>query len=172
MADPLSIASGIAGLVTLSAAVLAAGYKYVNSLSSAPEDFKSLIRETASLSAILSQLISHSLSTQKVQQISSYTLVQQDILQDCEETLRNVQSLIRDYELVGRRGGKNAINTLSWPLKKREIVKNHERLSRLCANLHIAVSTGSASTLRTLESEQKWGNEVIRELAKNGGETR
>ena len=171
MADPLSIVSGITALVTLSATVLAAGYRYVNSISSAPEEFKGLIRETASLSSILSQLISHSLSKETLQQINSYTLIQQDILQDCEETLRNVQSLIHDCELFGRRNRKNAINSLLWPLKKREIVKNHERLGRLCANLHIVVSTESASTLRILESEQKLGNEVIRGLAQNADET-
>lgn len=170
MAEPLSIASGIAGLITLSTAVLATGYKYVNSVSSAPEDLKSLVRETASLSAVLSQLISHSLSEQTVQQIGSHTFVQQDVLQDCEKTLRNIQSLIRDCELVSGHRRKNAVNALLWPLKHKEIIKNRERLGRLCASLHTAISIRSASTLRTLEHEQKWGNGVIRELARNADE--
>lgn len=170
MAEPLSIASGIAGLITLSTAVLAAGYKYLNSVSSAPEDFKSLVRETASLNAVLSQLISHSLSEQIVPQSTSHTLAQQDVLQDCEQTLHNVQSLIRDCELVSGQRRKNAVNTLLWPLKQKEIIKNHERLGRLCASLHTAISIKSASTLRTLEHEQKRGNDVIRELARNADE--
>jgi IS30 family transposase len=90
MAEPLSIASGIAGIITLSTAVLTAGYKYLNSVSTAPEEFKSLVRETASLNAVLSQLISHSLSEQIVPQIVSHTLVQQDVLQDCKQTLYNI----------------------------------------------------------------------------------
>jgi hypothetical protein len=165
MAEPLSIASGIAGFVTLSTTVLAAGYKYVSSISSASEDFKSLVRETPSLSNVLSQLISHSL-----QQTGSHTLVQQDVLEDCEETLRNIQLLIRDCELVGGQRRKNAVNALLWPLKQNEIMKNRERLRRLCANLHTAISIESASTLRTLEHEQKLGNGVIRELARNTDE--
>lgn len=170
MADPISITSGITGLITLSTAVLAAGYKYMNSVSSAPEDFKSLVRETASLSTVLCQLISHSLSKKTVQHIGAHRFEQQDVLQDCEETLYNIQSLIRDCELVNRRGGRNVVNTLLWPLKKKEIIKNRERLSRLCASLHTAVSIESASALRTLEHEQKCGNEVIKEFARNVNE--
>lgn len=170
MVEPLSITSGIAGLITLSTAVLAAGYKYLNSVSSAPEDFKSLVRETASLNAVLSQLISHSLSEQIVPQIISHNLVQQDVLQDCEQTLHNIQSLIRDCELVSGQRRKKAVNTLLWPLKQREIIKNHERLGRLCASSHTAISIKSASTLQTLEHEQKRGNDIIRELARNADE--
>jgi hypothetical protein len=170
MAEPLSIASGIAGLVTLSTAVLAAGYKYVNSVSSAPEDFKSLVRETASLSVVLSQLISHSVMEETVQQFGSHTLVQQDLLQDCETTLHKIQSLIRDCELVGGHRGKNAMNTLLWPLKKKEIIKNRERLSRLCVSLHTTISIRNASSLRALEHEQKRGSVVIGELARNADE--
>jgi hypothetical protein len=170
MAEPLSIASGIAGLISLSATVLTAGYNYLNGVSSAPEDFTSLIREIASLNVVLSQLISHSLLAQTVQQIGPHALVQQDILQDCERTLLNIQLLIRDCKPVGGHRGKNALNTLVWPLKQKEIIKNRERLSRLCANLHTTISIESASTLRTLEHEQKWGNVVIRELARSTDE--
>ena len=62
MADPVSAASGITALITLSTAVLAAGFKYLHSVLSAPEEFKSLVQETASLNGVLSQLNSHALS--------------------------------------------------------------------------------------------------------------
>jgi hypothetical protein len=170
MADPISIGSGIAGLISLSSAVLAAGFHYVNSVSSAPEDFKNLVRETASLSGLLSQFVSHSLSEQTVQQIGSHTIIQQDIQQDCAATLRNIQSLIRDCEFAGGHRRKTAVNALLWPLKQKEIIKNRERLGRLCASLHTAISIESAATLQTLEHEQKWGNVAIRELARNAEE--
>ena len=126
-------------------------------VSSAPDGFENLVRETAPLNAVLSQLVSHSLSDQKVQQ--TYPLIQQDLLQDCEETLYNIQSLIRDCELKGGSRRKNAVNILFWPLKQKEIIRNRERLGRLCASLHTATSIESASPLRTLEHEQKWGEE-------------
>jgi hypothetical protein len=166
MAELLSIASGIAGLITLSTAVLAAGYKYVNSVSSAPEDFKSPIRETVSLSAVLSELISHSLSEQTVQQIASYTLIQQGLFQDCGNTLRNIQSLIRECELVGGQRRKNAVNALLWPLKQKEIIKNRERLGRLCASLHTAISVDNASALVRLECKEDQTPRGYHELPK------
>lgn len=165
MVEPFSIASGIAGLITLCTAVRTAGYDYVKSVSSAPEDFKSFVRETASLSAVLSRLVSYSLSDQKVQQISA--LIQQDLLQDCEETLYNVQSLVRACELVRGSNRNNAVNTLLWPLKQKDIIKNRERLGRVCASLHTAISIESAATLRTLQLEQRRGNKVISELMWN-----
>jgi hypothetical protein len=85
-------------LLTLSTTVLAAGYKFINNVSSAPEDFKRLICETAYLSTVLSQLISHSLSEQSGPQIAYHTLIQQGVLQDCEKILRNIQLLICDCE--------------------------------------------------------------------------
>ena len=167
MADPLSITCGITGLITLSATVFAAGYKYLNSVSSAPEEFRSLIRETASLSAVLSQLGSHCLSEQTAHQTDSHMLIQEDVLKDCEETLHNIQSLIRDCELAGRNGKKNAVNALLWPLKKDKIIKNRDRLCRLCASLHTSISVESASTLRSIKQDQQWGNEAVRELSLN-----
>ena len=167
MADPLSIAFGITNLATLSTAVLAAGYKYLSTVSSAPEELQGLLLETAALSAVLSQLDSHSLSEKLVNQISSQTLVQQEILRECRENLLNIQSLISDCELVGRNGRKNPVNALLWPLKKDKIIKNRERLCRLCASLHTSISIESASTLRHLKQDQEWGNAAIGELTLN-----
>jgi hypothetical protein len=143
MADPLSVISGIAGLITLSTTVVTAGYKFINTILSAPEEFGYLIRDTAYLSTILSQLISHSLSTQAV------PLMQQGVLQDCENILRNIQSLIYDCERRSR-----AIHALLWPLKQNDILKNRERLSRLFAILQTAISVDSASTLVSIEQKQ------------------
>jgi hypothetical protein len=170
MTEPLSIASGIAGLIALSTAVLTAGYKYLSSVSSAPEDFKNLVRETASLGAVLSQLFSHSLSEETAQQNDPNLISQKNTLRDCEETLRNIESLIHDCELVSGNRSKVAVNALIWPLKHREIIKNRERLGRLCASIHTAISIESASTLRTLEHEQKGGNKIIAELERNADE--
>lgn len=170
MAEPLSITSGIAGLITLGSEVLAAGYKYVNSVASAKDDIKSLVHETALLSTVLSQLISHSLSEETAQRSGSHTLVQQDVLHACEKTLRNIRSLICDFELTGGNRRGNAVNSLLWPLKQQEISKNRERLGRLCAILRTAISIENTSNLRTLQQGQEWGNEAVRELARNADE--
>lgn len=161
MADQLSIASGIAGLVSLSSSIVVAGYKYGTSVSTAPEDFKSLIRETAALSTMLSQLVSHSLSKQAVQQSVFYQLKQQRVLEHCEETLRQIEMLIFDFEPVSGHYMKNALNTVSWPFKQKDIASSRESLSRLYASLHAAISIDNASALVRLESKQDRTHEAI-----------
>ncbi|KAF1982684.1 hypothetical protein K402DRAFT_457189 [Aulographum hederae CBS 113979] len=164
--DPVSLASGIAGLLTLSTTVLTAGYKYINSISSASEDFKNLLRETASLNAVLSQLVSHSLSESE-EQTGADALLQHNLLQDCQEILKNIQLLIRDCEIRSTNRGKKTLSTLLWPLKQQEIVKSREHLRRLYGSLHTIVSVKSASVLRAIEQEQKEGIVIVKELARN-----
>lgn len=112
MAEPLSIASGIAGLITLSTAVLAAGYEYLNSVSRAPEEFKGLVSEIACLNTVLSQVISFCLSDQIAPRTVAHMLKQEDVLQDCEQILHKIQTLMHDCGLVSGQRGKNAVNAL------------------------------------------------------------
>ena len=154
MAEPLSIASGIAGLITLSSAVVAAGYKYLSSVASAPQDLQDLIREIASLNTVLSQLVSHSLSPTKYPRQGLNAPETQTVLQDCEETLQTVQLQIRDCTPVIGERRKNALTALKWPLKHKDIIKSRERVGRLCATLNTVLALDNASTLARMEQKQ------------------
>jgi hypothetical protein len=164
MANALSIASGIAGLISLSSSVVVAGYKYVDSMSSAPDELKSLLRETASLNSVLSQLLSHFMSDEPAQQIAYHKLMQQTWFGECEQTLQDAQSLLRDCELASKHHGTNIVKTLFWPRKQEKIVKTRDCLNRLCGSLHTAVTIKSANTLRKLERQQNQSNEVLKDL--------
>lgn len=157
MAEPVSIASGIAGLITLSSAIMAAGYKYVDAVSSAQDDLRSLIREIATLNTVLSQLVSHSLSLSPTQgnQDAFNMLAQQGVLLECEQVLHKIQSLLHDCELTTGKRHKRVVNTLFWPSKQKDIIKNRERLSRLCTSLHTAISLDIASGLKKMEQRQE-----------------
>lgn len=167
MAEPLSIASGIAGIITLSSAVVATGYKYLDSVSSAPEELKDLICEIASINSLLSQLISHSVSQNLGLQDAFDALAQQNVLRDCEETLYKVQSLLHDCELTTGKRHRKALNVLFWPLKQKEIIKNRDRLSRLCTSLHTAISIDNASALKRIEKKREGDAEVTRYIAQD-----
>ncbi|KAF8460752.1 hypothetical protein BDZ91DRAFT_851400 [Kalaharituber pfeilii] len=56
MADPVSIASGIAGLATLAKSILTSVYTYWRAVRSAPAEFDNIMRELISLSSVLAQL--------------------------------------------------------------------------------------------------------------------
>lgn len=164
MAEPVSAASGITALITLSTAVLAAGCRYLRSVSSAPEEIRSLVRGIAALNTVLSQLVSWSLYERTGQPEEIENPIPQEVLQDCEDTLHSIQSLIRDCELTGNHRSKNTVNALLWPLKKREIIKNRDRLSRLYASLHTAVSVENGALLRNIQYEQRTGSEAVKEM--------
>jgi hypothetical protein len=167
MANALSIASGIAGLITLSSSIVVAGYKYADSMSSAPDDLKSLLRETASLNSVLSQLLSHCMSDEPAKATAYYKLVQQNIFRECEQTLEDAQSLLRDCELASTQNGTNIVQTLLWPRKQKAIIKSRDCLNRLCASLHTAVTLKNTNTLRVLEHRQNQSNEFIMELVRD-----
>ena len=113
-------------------------------LSIAPRIARLITLSTAILAAS-----SNFLSGKRPQDVS-HAVIQQDVLQDWEQTLHN----IRDCGLISAQCRKKAVGILLWPIKQKDIIKNSERLGRLCASLHIAISIKSAFTLRTLGHEQ------------------
>jgi hypothetical protein len=154
MADPLSIVSSIAGLIALSSAILTAGYKFINTVLSAPEEFRGLICEISYLSTILTQLVLHSVSAQVV------PLIKEGILQDCENVLRHIKSLIYDCER-----GARTIHAFLWPLRQNDILKYRERLSRLYATLQTAISVNNTSTLLSIEYTQDQTYKAVMNLS-------
>ncbi|KAF2678036.1 hypothetical protein K458DRAFT_395334 [Lentithecium fluviatile CBS 122367] len=127
MAGPLSIASGIAGIITLSSAVVAARYKYINSVLAAPEDFKELARDIAFMNTILSQLVSLSLLPTSSSRHAFSALTDQKVLPECERILLRVQALIHKCELARGSRRKKTLIAHSWPMKQDDISKSRER---------------------------------------------
>lgn len=93
MADPLSIASGVAGIITLSSAVVAAGFKYFSSVGSAPADLKNLVREISLLHTLVSQFATQSLDTGQAPHKALDALVDQAVFEDCFATLRQYRNI-------------------------------------------------------------------------------
>ncbi|KAH7363690.1 hypothetical protein BKA66DRAFT_552081 [Pyrenochaeta sp. MPI-SDFR-AT-0127] len=152
MAEPFSIASGIAGIITLSSAVVTAGYKYFSSVRSAPNDLKDLIREIASLNTLASQLVAYSLSPDADPQLALNALIDLDVLQDCEMTILSVQKHLESCELSWQ---KNTAKKLLWPMKREDIVKGREHINRLCTVLISAVTVDNSASLLRLEKMQR-----------------
>jgi hypothetical protein len=86
MVEPLSVASGVAGIITLNSAVVAAGYKYIDAVRSAPKEIKDLMREICFLNTIVSQLATHTLSTDSGSHPALVALDDEHVFQECEAT--------------------------------------------------------------------------------------
>jgi hypothetical protein len=166
MAEPLSIASGVAGIITLSSAVVAAGYKYLSSVRSAPEDLKKLIQEIAALNTLISQLVAHSLTLDGPHKAID-AVADQDLIQSCQQTLNSVQEYLRESNPGSGSRGKNAIKVLWWPLKRDDIVKGRDHIRRLCSTLTTALTLDNASALARIERIQKNSFENTASLVHN-----
>lgn len=154
MAEPLSIASGVAGIITLSSAVVAAGYKYFSSVRSAPEDLKDLIREISLLNTLISHFATQSFETGRAPRKALDALVDQAVFKDCFATLEAVQKHLDNSQLALGSTRKNAVRVLIWPLKKDDIAKGRERVERLCNLLNTANSFDNTRSLERLEKLQ------------------
>lgn len=166
MTDPLSIASGVAGIITLSSAVVAAGYKYFSSVRSAPNDLKDLVREISLLHTIVSQFATYSLDSSQGPHKALDALVDQAVFKDCSATLKAVQKHLDNHILVQGKTTKNALETLSWPLKKDDIAKGRERIARLCALLNTANTLDNTRSLGRLQEIQTMSLKQSTELLK------
>ncbi|KAH7071510.1 hypothetical protein BKA63DRAFT_74120 [Paraphoma chrysanthemicola] len=154
MTEPLSIASGVAGIITLTSAVVAAGYKYLDAVRSAPQDIKDLMREITLLNTIVSQMATHSFLAEPGSYPSLAALNNQNIFKDCESTLLVVRQHLDRYEPTNKSRRKNALKTLSWPVGQKDIIKGRERIERLCNVLNTAMALDNASSLNRLEALQ------------------
>lgn len=164
MAEPLSIASGIAGVITLSSAIATAGYKFTSSVKSAPEELKGLVDETKYLSTLLSQLghfqVSHPVSSN----VGFIKLLEDNILSDIQTSLHEVGRQLKLQEKLQERHSKRIIGSVLWPLKRNDIVKIRERITRLCAIIHTSITSDGFSRLASIEAAQNESLETQKEV--------
>jgi hypothetical protein len=169
MGEPLSIASGIAGLITLSSAVVAAGYKYLESVRNAPEDIQNLIRDIASLSALFAQLVSYAASPTGPPRSAFDAFTQGHVLHDCEAALQTALSLVQEYD--ASKSNHRSLKAMSWPLKQREINKTRDRINKLCIELKLALAIDSARNLELIDHRQQRHDMYLQQLLRTNTDT-
>ena len=137
MADPLSIASGVAGLVTLAAQVTKLTYNYVSDMRNASRKQKEYLSEISALTSVLLQ------TEQACCDLDGTGLVgtrpaslTHDILEQCRTQLMTLQT---NLEKQGN------FKTLLWPLKERDMAKGIESLQRFRAVFSDFVTANAGS---------------------------
>ena len=121
MGEVLGTASGIAGLISLSATILSEGDSFLGSVHGAPKELRQLLCETATLDTMLGQLQSladdgHSADGKK----SALTeLSDASVLQDCKESLLTVRQSIATCQQISGQGVRNLGKMISWPFKRK-----------------------------------------------------
>ena len=100
MADPLSIAASIAGLLTLAGSIIPKGYALCSRLSGRNEDIRVLMNEVTSLSGLIFGLQAHANSTASTRSpltpnssVGSHSSLDR-VIRDCRELLLETTALL------------------------------------------------------------------------------
>ncbi|KAF8435917.1 hypothetical protein BGX38DRAFT_1274767 [Terfezia claveryi] len=132
MADPLSVAASIAGLLLLPEPILARGYAYIVSIRNSPNVLKQLLSEISTLEAILGQIDELAFDANNTNTIKATS-----------NLLKSVQSSIKLFEQIPRQGAKNIGRVIIWLFKEWEVKENLDQFKGLINTFELALSIES-----------------------------
>ena len=172
MADPISIASGVAGIIALAGSVVATCYKYGCAVKDAPREVQRLLNEVTSLAGVLTGVRTlvdaHSGPTSPPAKASEkpgeedgrdpppyedpWNVDLESLkapVEDCRAVLQELQDALSgaSWERRGERDQKlkRAFKRLMWPLKQRETDALASRLERCKATFLSALTATNIS---------------------------
>jgi hypothetical protein len=140
MAEPLSIAASIAGLMTIADIVIRNGYKYITAVRDSDKAVASLINEVNSLSGTLHSLrnIAEGLEGENAPFIPT---TQVHHIESCYRTLRKISELLDKFELSKTKGLLDqAKQRLRWPLTHSETKALTAEVGRQRKTLNLALN--------------------------------
>ncbi|KAH8820079.1 hypothetical protein F5884DRAFT_865727 [Xylogone sp. PMI_703] len=153
--EGVGAAATILQLISFTGEVLLSGYGFLNKVHKAPAEIRTLLREIATLNALLDQL--QSLVTDKDSSDVHVkgaldTLDKLGVFGECEKLMEVVRKGISACELEAGQNVRNLGKRILWPFKEKETKETLVQLERLRAALSAAVVVDSAQKLRNLES--------------------
>lgn len=167
MADPLSIAASIAGVISLADMVFIRTRKYLSSAKNADKEVKDLAQEVLLLSGAL-----HSLS-KLAQALDAGGLKDQHIdnlrmhhIAACHATLDEVSKKLKKLE------DNTAKRKLIWPFVSERTKELLAEISRHKHNIDLALSAGSLGTLLQILSKTEQAQVNTEELLEEAKKTR
>jgi hypothetical protein len=140
MADGLSIAASIAGLISIADIIVRRGYKYVKAVKEADKSVKALIDEVNSLSGILHSLrnVAETLQDDK---IAFEPTTQIHYVEECYQTLQKVQKLLEEEDPVAGEGRFDSTKRrLKWPISGSHIKELLSEVEKQKATMTLAMS--------------------------------
>lgn len=163
MADPLSVSTGIAGLITLADLVFCRTFKYVKDVKRAPKQIAALSRELSHLYGIVNSL--HLLALQLEEGILN-TTIRIDHVHACHDTLEKIKAIIDKHE--GNPSRDHVMETLkmkmNWPFSIPEAKDLLAEVEEHKSTLSLALTADGMTGLLHVLSEQKTTANDIREI--------
>jgi hypothetical protein len=136
MADPISISSGIAGLISLAGLVLGQCYRYGCAVADAPNEARRLAAELTTLSGVLVGI--QGLSSSADGQLAEFDL--SSILQACGQELQHISSHLEAVTAKDNHTSlRRTFNRLTWPLRRSETLELVATVERQKSTLSLAI---------------------------------
>jgi Trp operon repressor len=159
MADPLSIAAGIAGLVTLAEEVFQLVCRFGRLVRDAQNDIKRLSIEIRGLSVLLYELV---LLAKSFEDDGLNTFFRLHHVNSCRQTVQDVKSRL-DKALSGTRdqGWQATVTRLKWPYTSKEIKRLLEEISTYKETMGLALTADTMKAmLKALSKQEDLSNEI------------
>ncbi|KAI8182539.1 hypothetical protein KHU50_002365 [Colletotrichum sp. SAR 10_65] len=158
MADPLSIAASIAGLVGLADIVFARLVKFGRSVKNAEKEIQVLSREINILGGALNSL-DRLAQVLKDDAFDGNLRIQN--IDDCRETLKEINRKLEKLEATSSLTKQK----LMWPFTKDRVKEWLDELSQHKENINLALSANSLDAmLRILSQEDHHAMEILAEI--------
>ncbi|KAH6711656.1 hypothetical protein BKA61DRAFT_522547, partial [Leptodontidium sp. MPI-SDFR-AT-0119] len=154
MADPLSIAGSIAGLITIADVVIRNGYKYIAAVKGADKAVVSLVQETNSLVGVLHSLrnVAEGLEGGNVPFLAT---TQVHHIESCFRTLKKIQTLLDKFEISKSKDLiHRSVQHLKWPLAETQTKSLASEVSGHRETLALALNADEMSALIVLLARQ------------------
>ncbi|KAI4269414.1 MAG: hypothetical protein L6R38_007472 [Xanthoria sp. 2 TBL-2021] len=167
MADPLSVASGIGGLVTLTDLVFCRIFKYVQAVKGASKEISALSSEVGALYGILSslQLVCQQLDPK----VFVATTLRTHHINSCTQTLEKMRMILDkdSTSSLQTQTIKSIKRKLRWPFSSSEVKTLLAECERHKAALGLALKADSMSGLVQLLSNQDDIRDTVNEINTN-----
>ncbi|RFN46021.1 ankyrin repeat protein [Fusarium flagelliforme] len=155
MAEPVSMAASIAGIISLTDTVFRYAFRYSRSVAGAKEDIQRLSEEINSLSAVLRILRALACDLQAQGQEFDCAL-RVDLLAECERTFEKLKKRLNKAgdDLSGPSKLQALARQLKWPFSASETKELLADVSRYKNTISLAASADSMRQLQLLLSKQ------------------
>lgn len=161
--DGISVASGVAGLITLTLQVSDEVYKYVKAISERAKNAKELHSELLLLGEVLSQLRDFLNSEQaKGTAFDEHSVLQKSI-SECKSRIERIGDKIKPKE-----GNKlvRALDQLAWPFRQEQVLQMMENLRRFRSTFEFAITIRGCQILSKASDTAQESLKQMLELSK------
>lgn len=161
--DGVSVASGIAGLITLTLQVTDEVYQYVKAIAERTKNAEEIAQELRLLGEVLSQLQDFLFKEKAKGTAFDEDSVLQRSIRDCKVRVERIGDKIKPKE-----GNKlqRTLDKLTWPFKQEQVLQMMENFRRFRSTFEFAVTIKGCQVLSRTSDDAKEGLNQMLQLSK------